>query len=70
MKTAMVIVRVKPHLKRRLSLIAEDNEMTLAEVYRAALEEFCSARGMNFVPALPRPVDYGEILPELAGGGE
>jgi len=69
MKTQIIVVRVKPNLKRRLFKLAERQEMTMAEVYRDAFETYCSARGVGFAPEGAAPTDYSQILPELAGPG-
>lgn len=40
MKDATIVLRVESRLKRKLEQVAKAQEMTLADVYRAALEDY------------------------------
>lgn len=41
-KTETIVVRLAPRLKQRLETVAAAQEMTLSEVIRAALEDYCA----------------------------
>lgn len=40
MKDATIVLRIEPRLKERLKLVAKAQEMSLAEVCRAAFEDY------------------------------